>query len=150
MSESLQIKHIDPEETWRLRHEILRPNQPLSSCAYPGDHLPQAFHLGAYCEGKLVGIASLSPEADSKVRANNPFRLRGMAVVPEFRRQEVGRNLLMVAQSELRNKEADVLWCRARQVAFHFYLNNNFVFCSEMYEIEGIGPHKTMFLKLSS
>lgn len=59
-----EIKIIPHKETISLRKKILRPNQSVQECLYPGDDNAQTFHLGMFRENEiLLGIASFYLES---------------------------------------------------------------------------------------
>jgi GNAT superfamily N-acetyltransferase len=150
----MEIRSIDAAQTWPIRQEVLRPHQPLNEMEYPGDLEPsRSFHLGAFREGLLVGIASAfrEPLEDPKSRVQDPtgWRLRGMATLPEVRGQGYGRALVEQAFELVRTAGGTSLWCNARIVASEFYLDLGFSLARpDTYEIAGIGPHRLMIREL--
>ena len=46
---------------------------------------------------------------------------------------------------DIKNLGGDLIWCRARLVAIDFYQSIGFLKIGPIYEIEGIGPHYTMY-----
>ena len=91
---NISVKTISPENTWALRHQVLRPNQTLADCSYPTDNDPGAFHLGAYQNDALVGIASFYRENHPDLNHTAQYRLRGMAVQPDLQTRGIGRQLM--------------------------------------------------------
>lgn len=151
MSDSIQIREVSAEDTWPLRHQILRPNQDFEKVKYAQDFLPTTFHLAATVDGKVCGIATFEKEAHPDFLSyKNSYRLRGMAVDPAVRKSGVGRRLIEQAEDKLRNQGSEFLWFNAREVAFSFYQKLGFHFHGPMFEIESIGPHKVMYKALSS
>lgn len=145
-----------------MRHLVLRPNLPVESCHFPGDDDPETFHVGASAPGSdlIVGIASFrhDPLPDHPpLRAQNggslpsalfkavhPYRLRGMAVHPKWRRRRVGEQLLKFGEDQLQERGCEVLWFNAREVAFPFYRAQGYEEASELFSIDGVGLHKVM------
>ncbi len=141
----ITIYQISADQTYPLRHQVLRPHQPIEMCYYPGDNLPGAFHLGAHVESKIVGIISVAPDSYSKFKEKSQFRIRGMAVAPEFRKRQIGTQLVKESMKMLKSAKANLVWFNAREVAFGFYENLGFVYQDGLFEIEGIGLHKVMY-----
>ena len=137
-----KIQEISAEQTYRLRHKLLRPLESLEACAFIEDTWTGAFHLGAFVDETLVGIASFFPQAYKDYP--NAYRLRGMASDSTRHGQGIGRSLLEAAFIELNKRSVSTLWCNAREVAFGFYEKMGFRYDSEMFEIPGVGPHKVM------
>lgn len=142
---TIQIKNIHAKETYPLRHSVLRPLQDISTCAYPGDEDITTFHLGAFKEKELIGIASYYQEKHPDFDDQNQYRLRGMATSPNFRGMNIGKELILEAETILRAHQVDLWWCNARMVALGFYEKNGLSVHGEIFEIELIGPHKVMF-----
>lgn len=152
MKTALQIQFISADQTYFLRHKILRPRQSFEAVKYAGDFSPTAFHVGAFINEQLVGIATFASESHWNVEkthpAKNPYRLRGMATDFDFHGQGVGAAVLHFSISTLRQKHCDLLWCNAREIAFPFYEKLGFHFIGDLFEIEDIGPHKVMYKPL--
>lgn len=92
-----EVKLIDPEMTYSLRHRILRPNQSIEDCMYSTDHEERAFHVGAFHQGKLIFIASFCLEKHPDFTDEVQYRLRAMATVEGFRKMGAGRQVVAFA-----------------------------------------------------
>lgn len=143
MTGRVVVERISAEGTRRLRLEILRPDQPAESAVYPGDDDATTRHLRALLDGAVVGIASLYAE-DRPGGPSPGWRLRGMATTPAARRRGVGRALLQACIGHVGGEGGGELWCNARTPAVDFYAAAGFEVVSEVFEIEGIGPHVVM------
>ncbi|MCC6400043.1 MAG: GNAT family N-acetyltransferase [Flavobacteriales bacterium] len=140
----MRIDRIHARATWPLRQLVLRPGLPLEACAFPHDEEADSFHLGAWADDALVGIASIYAEACAALPAAKPFRLRGMAVHPDRRGLGVGALLVVEALNAVRTADGDLLWCNARTSASGFYTRLGFAVVGEAFELPGIGPHHLM------
>lgn len=140
----IDIKEIRAVETHTVRHSILRPNQSIGACDYPGDHDEKTFHLGAFDNGKLIGIASFYEEALKVFTGSPQYRLRGMATLPEYRGKHIGQKLIKFAEDILMDRGAALWWCNARMSAIGFYEKLGLAIYGDEFQIEGIGPHKVM------
>jgi GNAT superfamily N-acetyltransferase len=171
------VRRVDAATVIGLRHEVLRPGQPLAAAAFPQD--PEAVHLGAFDPaGRLVGCVTVFPEplpdgrpdllppaafpeaGGSPAAAGSPgtaavlgaggpaWRLRGMATRPEVRGAGHGRALLTAAIQAAREGGAALLWCNARENAVPFYTRAGFVPFGERFDLPGSGPHRRMALRL--
>ncbi|OIN68365.1 GNAT family N-acetyltransferase [Exiguobacterium sp. KRL4] len=139
----MEIRMIQASEVIPLRHEVLRPHQPIEACIYPDDHAEETFHLGGIKNGCIVAIGTFSKcsfEQDSEIT----YQLRGMATSPDVRGEGFGKALLEEARNVLVKREARGWWCNARLVAVPFYEQIGLTIASESFEIEGIGPHHVM------
>jgi GNAT superfamily N-acetyltransferase len=137
------LRPITAAETRPLRRRILRPHQAELELVYPGDEAPETLHVGWFDGLALRGVASLyrqSPEG----AADDPgeWRLRGMAVVPESRRQGVGAALVAACEAHARTHGGKRLWFNARVDALPFYFALGYEAFGEPYELPGIGLHR--------
>lgn len=140
----MEVKQIDAKDTHDLRHKILRPNQDIADCKYPGDEDDGSFHLGAYVDDKLVSVASFYIDRHNDIEDEFQYRLRGMATDVEHRGKGYSLALLQTAIPLIEKNNIHVLWCNARSGALGFYQKVGFNVMSDEFEIEGIGPHFVM------
>jgi GNAT superfamily N-acetyltransferase len=140
---------IAPRLTCSLRHRVLW--QHLASpaeCILPADDQPDAFHLGADDQGLLIGVASCFSQSSPRLPDAPMFRLRAMAVDPQYRKKRVGETIVKKAIAESRLRGASYLWCDAREKAVDFYSHIGFQKMDDRYDIPIIGPHFFMWLEL--
>ncbi|HZX58558.1 MAG TPA: GNAT family N-acetyltransferase [Mucilaginibacter sp.] len=143
------IRFIEADDLLSIRKEVLRPGKlTLNECRFPTDKLPGAFHLGLYMQGKLVSIASFHPQSYGKYTGEG-FQLRGMATIEQYRGRGLGNQLLNFAIVYLRGQKVNYLWCNARKTALQFYLNMGFEMISSEFEVQDIGPHYVLYVKIS-
>ena len=140
----MEVKQIDAKDTYPLRNKILRPNQTIEDCQYPGDEDDGSFHLGAYVDDKLVSVASFYIDRHKDIDDEFQYRLRGMATEVEHRGNGFSLALLQTAIPLIEKNNIHVLWCNARTKALGFYEKVGFSVMSDEFEIEGIGPHFVM------
>ena len=145
---NLSIHSVSAANTRPLRHAILRPNQPIDACVYPGDDAPDSFHLGIRDErSNLIAVASFYREPTPDDPGTNPqLRIRGMAVLPEHRGKGLGRSLVDAGLAIARDQSPPptLVWCNARTTAAGYYAKLGFAPRGDEFEIEGIGPHFVM------
>ena len=151
------IRRVAAADVRRLRHLVLRPNQPFEETRYPADDDRATVHFAAFAGERLVGVASLyredrpgaGPEAADadgwRLRGMAAgWRLRGMATDPAVRGQGHGRALLAACVEHVAGAEGGELWCNARLVAVPFYRAAGFEVVGDEFDIPGIGPHYVM------
>lgn len=141
------IRFISTDDTLALRSLVLRDGADNELCRFDGDDDDFSFHLGYFKDEELICIASFHQKQRENFDGKG-YQLRGMATKPEFQGRGVGNQLLNFAIVYLRGVKANYLWCNARKVAFRFYLSLGFEFISDEFEMEGIGPHRAMYLKI--
>jgi GNAT superfamily N-acetyltransferase len=144
------LKEISANTTRPLRHSILRPNQTLADCIYPGDDDKLSFHVGAYMYDQLICVASFFPQSTERLAQPKQYRLRGMGTSPAFRAKGIGAMVLKKGEDIARERGYDILWCNARTSASGYYLKQGYTAFDDEFEIEGIGPHYVMWKMLGS
>ncbi len=144
-----EIQAVDVEQIRPLRQALLRPHQSADELIYPGDDAPSALHLGAFRNGRLVGIASVFPRPLPGRPGPDVWQLRGMAVEYGHRGYGLGGLLLDRCLAHARAEGARVVWCNARAGSLGFYKRFGFQREGDPFELPDIGPHYRMFLKLN-
>ena len=86
----IEIKKITSTQTIIVRHPVLRYGKPIESCHFEGDDLPTTSHFGLYFEKQLVAIISSFKVQNKLFSEENPYQLRGMAVLDEFQKKGFG------------------------------------------------------------
>ena len=145
------VEKISAADTLSIRQQVLRPNWTIDQCNFEGDQDETTFHIGAFQDGALIGIATMMRDSSAELTAIDidQYRLRGMAVLPEYRDQGVGRSILDECIQEVRQRECNLFWCNARIKAARFYTAAGFSKTSETtFDIPGAGLHFLMFKQL--
>lgn len=145
----LKVRRGTIDETYPLRSRVLRDGKAYEYCQFPEDSMEETFHVVIEDEkGAIHGIATICKK-DFQEQKLGGYCLRGMAVSPEMHGQGLGKLVIDFALTELKKTSAQYLWCNARKNAYGFYQRQGFQFISEEFDIEGIGPHKSMIINLS-
>lgn len=140
-----KILFLQADDVLSLRARVLRPGQDISKAKMPMDNEPTTFHLGLFIDDNLACVATFHEDSFAQLPAKLPYRLRGMATAFEFQGRGAGQQILQAATVELQKRNCDLLWCNAREKAFHFYEKCGFSFYGDMFDIAEIGPHKVMY-----
>jgi GNAT superfamily N-acetyltransferase len=128
-----------------LRHLLLRPHQPPELLVYPGDDTPDSLHAGAFANGELVGIASVSRQPFMFAPAADAWQLRGMATLPQVRRRGYGAALIQACIAHAAAHGGKILWCNGRTSAIPFYEALGFQAIGEVFESPETGPHVVLW-----
>jgi GNAT superfamily N-acetyltransferase len=145
----ISVEEITAAETHPLRRAVLRAGDPASDVRFPQDELPGAFHLGAFVDGELVGVASFALAATPYRDAAVGWQLRGMAVHSDQQGLGVGAAIIAAAAERVRASGARVLWCNARDTAIGFYEKLGFNVYGDGFVTGDTGlPHHVMLLDL--
>ena len=134
-------RRIHVEETYQLRHEILRPHQALEQCQYPGDTDETTAHFGAFLSERIIGILSIYRVNSPKLAIPNGWQLRAMAVAEEARGKGYALVLLRVAENYASSMGGGYIWANARKIALGFYQNAGYEIRGDEFDIPDIGPH---------
>lgn len=141
----LRVLEISAEETYPIRQELLRSGRPLEEVQFQGDQDATTVHLGVFLNDRLIGIASFVRNKHESFEFQNQYQLRGMAILPEFQKRQVGHLLLHAGENLLKNeKNCEFLWCNARESAVNFYLRNNYKTHGDYFEIPNVCTHIVM------
>ena len=142
----MEFRKINPEETYSIRHRVLRSNQALDDCKYPADFETNSFHLGAFLDHQLISVASFYHEVNPALNGEIQYRLRGMATLPDYRGKKAGSGLLFEGIEMIRKRKSDTFWCNARTTVSDFYKSLGMDEMGEVFDINPIGPHKLMYI----
>ncbi|MED3553651.1 GNAT family N-acetyltransferase [Cytobacillus praedii] len=140
----IEIRKIEPEMTYSIRHCVLRPHQLMDECKYETDHGAGAFHVGAFYQRELISIASFCIEKNPDFSSEMQYRLRGMATLEEFRKLGAGKSLISFAGSLIKGQGFDLLWCNGRTSVQEYYSKLGFEVHGEVFDYPPIGPHIIM------
>ena len=143
----IEVKLILPNDCYHIRHLVLRPNDPLSFSEYPSDNQQDDFHLGAFYGEELIGVASYFVEKSQRLHFPNQSRLRGLAVLPEFRKKGAGMALVERAFDIVKGMGNNIVWAASSPDVCAFFLKLGFIELPEVYQTE-VGPQKLVYRKL--
>jgi len=141
------IRFISTEDTLALRSAVLREGIEPQLCRFEGDEDQNTFHLGYFKDQELICTGSFHKQGKVGYKGTG-YQLRGMATHFDYQGKGIGNQLLNFAIVYLRGQKINYLWCNARKNACRFYLGIGFEVISDEFEIEGIGPHREMYLKI--
>lgn len=144
----MEVLRISASDTYRIRHQVLRPTGTLKDCEFKGDKDELTFHLGAFVDKKLVSVASFYFEKHPNIEGQYQFRLRGMATLPEHRAHGHSSALLKTAFPLIKQNFCQVLWCNARVAAVGFYEKVGFNKHGEFFDVPETGPHQLMSITI--
>lgn len=139
------------EELLALRTAVLRPSfTPPRLATYAEDHLETTFHVAARLGEQVIGCATMMHDPSPAHQGQAAWRLRGMAVDPEWQGRGVGAAVLEATFALCRQHapELRIFWCNARLNAVGFYLARGLQIDGDCFEIPEIGPHYVMWRAL--
>lgn len=141
------IRKISAEETFSVRHLVLRKGKTIESCHFEGDGLPTTQHYGLYENDHLEGVISLFENPHSFFEDKNQIQIRGMAVLENNQGKGFGKLLIKHCEDILKGKTS-LIWFNARENAVRFYQKTGYEVIGEPFDIKGIGIHYVMWKKV--
>ncbi len=111
------IEQIRPELTWRLRQQVLYPQESIIDMMMDEDG--EGIHFGAFYNNALIGVVSLFQRGDD-------FQFRKFAIDASLQNMGMGRELLSYIIDFSKAEGARRLWCNARDTATGFYAKAGF------------------------
>ncbi len=150
---STTVREIPAEQTREVRQAVLRKGLAPETTIFKGDELETTFHLGAFEDEKLVGIATYLFKSKSAIQElfstqKSMYQLRGMAVIETQQGKGIGKKLVGFAERRLKEDQIDVLWFHARTSAVPFYEKQGYQIVGEELYLEPAGPHYKMYKEL--
>ncbi|MEW4924327.1 GNAT family N-acetyltransferase [Algibacter sp. 2305UL17-15] len=145
MKQNYDIKQINAEDTYTVRHPILRAGKPIATCAFDGDDLESTIHLGLFSNNNLIGVASFMKNKNEWFNNKLQYQLRGMALLKEHQGLGLGKMMLSYGENLLKLRNIKIVWCNARETALNFYKQNDYSTIGKPFEIAEIGVHYTMY-----
>lgn len=141
-------QQITAQETYPVRHAVLRTGKPIETCAFNGDDLTTTIHLGLFREKAIVGVLSFMKTDNDVFTITQQYQLRGMAIDKLYQGKGLGNLLLNAGEQILKAKNVDLIWCNARRIATNFYNRNGYKTVGDAFEIPEIGLHYIMYKNL--
>jgi GNAT superfamily N-acetyltransferase len=147
--DDLELRRATIDEIPPLRHAELRPGLPLEAARFDGDDEPETRHFGAFLRSSGEPVACVSCMRRAR-GGEDAWQVRGMATRGDLVRRGIGRTLLRHALAALRDARGpELLWCNARVAALEFWEGEGWAVVSEVFDIPGVGPHRTLQGRLS-
>src|SRR4051812_48589309 len=106
------IKEIQASETWKIRHEVMWPDQQFEFVQLKEDDF--GLHFGVFTEDKLVSIVSC-------FFSDEEMQFRKLATLKQFQGQGFASELLKYILKLAKQKGAKKVWCNARSNKKVFY-----------------------------
>lgn len=139
------IKEISSNDTFSVRHPVLRTGKPITSCRFEGDDLSTTKHFGIFIEANLIGVISIFKNNFLKFDTTSAYQIRGMAILEAYQKQGFGEKLIKYCENYVVNQKSCLLWFNARKNAVGFYEKLDYKIIGDAFEIETVGTHYVMF-----
>lgn len=142
MSETIEVRPPrDRDELAQLHQlrweELRRPlGMPLGSELDETDL--DTRHIGAWAGRPAISVGRVVQ------RGAGVYQIKSMATAPAYRRQGIGRRVLVALVGMARERGATKLYLEARLPAIAFYERCGWQKVGNEFEVAGIGPHYRM------
>lgn len=128
----------DFEKYYDLRWRILRKPWNQLKGSEITDRDADAFHIMAEKGEKVVGVGCIH-EIE-----NGVGRIRFMAVEDELQGQGIGKKIMELLENYARKKKWVKIWLYAREIAWDFYLDQDYSIIGDGELLFGVIKHKIM------
>lgn len=144
----IDIRKISAQESFIVRHPVLRNGKPIESCYFEGDELDTTQHFGFFENDKLEGVISLFENNNPLFQDKFQAQIRGMAVLENNQGNGFGRLLVSHSEQILKAQNVNLIWFNARENAVGFYQKMGYEIIGKSFDIPGVGIHYVMWKKL--
>lgn len=125
----MNIKQIQPEDTWEIRRAVMWPDKPLDFVKLREDN--DCIHFGLYHDSQLTSVVSC-------YELNGEMQFRKFATLTDKQNQGLGTYLLRWVIEKAKERGVKRLWCNARLDKKHFYSKFGLTDTGQRFEKEGI------------
>jgi predicted GNAT family N-acyltransferase len=130
------------DEITELRVRVLRKNTPVTHADYPEDLLPDVVHLVIRENDSVVATSTWFSKECPEFPGTPAVQLKGMAVDDRLQTTGHGRVLVDAGLLLARDRNAELVWARARDSAIGFYEKCGFRMVGDGFIDEPTGmPH---------
>lgn len=138
------VKKIPFQETFLVRHPVLRKGKPIATCFFQGDDAFTTVHYGVYVDKKIQGVVSIYKNKNCTFTPENQYQIRGMAVLETAQKKGLGKLLILKCEEYIKSKKGELIWFNAREKAVPFYENLLYEKQGDPFDINDIGQHYLM------
>ncbi|GGP10863.1 putative N-acetyltransferase YitI [Oceanobacillus neutriphilus] len=108
----IQITKIKKEKAWKLRHEVMWPNEDFNYIKLKDDD--SGIHFGLFKENMLISVVSLFVD-------KGEAQFRKFATLKAEQGKGYGSKLLEAVLKEAKTHDVKRIWCNARKSKEGFY-----------------------------
>lgn len=140
-----EIHDIWSTKLWTNRVSPIKPNSAM--CYLQGHDMFNMQTLPTFfackIDNEIVGVNS------GHATINNSYRSRGLWVDPVFRKQGIGKALLLATISQAVNENSNMIWSLPRQTSWNTYKSAGFELGSDWFKTETSDNNAYCFKKIS-
>ena len=138
----MKVDRVSLDDIMALRVRVLRQGTPATTANYTEDSYSDVVHLGIRVNGDVVATSSWFSKECPEHPDLPALQLKGMAVDTTLQTTGYGRVLVDAGLTLAKEREAQVVWARARDSALGFYEKCGFATVGDGFIDEPTGmPH---------
>lgn len=143
------VQQLTIDDIMALRVRVLRQGTPATHANYPEDNYPDVVHFGIVEDESVLATSTWfikeCPEAPGVVA----MQLKGMAVENSLQSGGYGAQLIQAGVALATERNAEIVWARARDSALGFYEKCGFHTVGDGFIDEPTGmPHHIVVRRL--
>ena len=117
----MNVERVTFDDIHNLRLRVLRKGTPVAHATYPEDSYDDVVHLAIRLNGDVVATSTWFSKECPESPGVAAVQLKGMAVDDSLQTTGFGRALIDAGISLARERNAEIVWARARDTAVGFY-----------------------------
>ncbi|MEY3655869.1 MAG: hypothetical protein RL114_227 [Actinomycetota bacterium] len=136
------VEQLAFEQVLPLRVRVLRKGTPTTNAHYVEDLSADAVHFGILRDGEAVATSTWFIKECPAQPGTAAMQLKGMAVDDSLQTSGLGRQLIDAGVALAKERNAALVWARARDSAIGFYEKCGFTVVGDGFIDEPTGmPH---------
>lgn len=117
----MNVERVTFDDIHDLRVRVLRKGTPVTHATYPEDSYDDVVHLAIRHNGNVVATSTWFSKECPEQPGVPSVQLKGMAVDDSLQTTGFGRALIEAGISLAKERNAQIVWARARDSAMGFY-----------------------------
>lgn len=117
----MNVERVTFDDIHNLRVRVLRKGTPVAHATYSEDSYDDVVHLAVRLNGEVVATSTWFSKECPESPGVAAVQLKGMAVDDSLQTTGFGRALIDAGISLARERNAEIVWARARDTAVGFY-----------------------------
>jgi GNAT superfamily N-acetyltransferase len=115
------VQQFSLDDIMALRIRVLRQGTPVTHANYPEDEYLDVVHFGIKQAGSVVATSTWFLEECPEAPGLVAMQLKGMAVDTSLQTTGFGAQLITAGAALATERNAEIVWARARDSAIGFY-----------------------------
>ena len=115
------VQQLTIDDIMSLRVRVLRQGTPATDAHYPEDEYPDVVHFGIVQSGDVIATSTWFIKECPEAQGLTAMQLKGMAVDTSLQSGGYGAQLIQAGVALAAERNAKIVWARARDSALGFY-----------------------------